>query len=70
MLLLLKILQTKTQVKKLNYIHYDLYFTIRKNRDGKEIINDKYKNIENDYSSFEDLIIPNHYIGRKNDDSM
>ena len=48
-LLLLKFLQTKPQVKNMNFIYYDLYYTVIKNRDEKEIMNDKY---ENDYVNF------------------
>ena len=37
-----------------------------KNRDAKEIKNDKY---ENDYINFND-IVSNHYIGRKNSNEL
>ena len=63
-LLLMKFLQTKTQVENMNINYYDLYYTVIKTRDDKEIVDDKY---ENDYFNFND-IVPNHYIGRKNDD--
>ena len=43
-----------------------LYYTVIKNRDGKENVNVKY---ENDYIIFSD-IVPNHYIGRKNINEM
>ena len=55
-LLLMKILQTKPQVRKMNIIYYDLYYTVIKNRDYNEIVN----NDENDYSTFNDFITPNH----------
>ena len=42
---------------KINY--YDLYYTVNKNRDEKEIENDN----ENDYITFIDFITPNHYLG-------
>ena len=45
-LLLKKLLQTKPQVKKIDIKHYDLYYTVIKNRDEKEIVNDQYENIE------------------------
>ena len=61
-LLLMEFLQTKPQVKKMNTIYYDLYYTVIKNRDGKEIVDDKY---ENDLISLNDVIIPNHYVGIK-----
>ena len=55
---LMKILQTKPQNKKMNNEFYDLYYTVIKNRDDKEIVsedgNDKI------YFNFNDFIIPNH----------
>ena len=49
-MLLLKLLQTKLQVKIKDIIFYDLYHTVIKNRDDKEIVNDdEYENIENDF---------------------
>ena len=56
-LLLMKFLQTKPQVKSMNIKYYDLYYTVIKNRDEKEIVNNQY---ENDYINFDDFIIPNH----------
>ena len=43
-----------------------------KNRDEKEIIenNIDYENKENDYFKYDDFIIPNHYLGRKNDKTL
>ena len=60
-LLLMKFLQTKPQVKHMNINYYDLYYTIIKKRDEEEILDNQY---ENDYINLND-IIPNHYIGRK-----
>ena len=60
-ILSMKFLQTKPQVKNMNFNYYDLYYTVIKNRDDKEIVNDEY---ENNYIYFSD-IIPNHYIGKK-----
>ena len=62
-LLLMKFLQTKPQVKNMNINYYDLYYTVIKTRDENEIVNDKYENNENDYISLNDVIIPNHYVG-------
>ena len=62
-LLLMKFLQTKPQVKNMNINYYDLYYTVIKNRGAKEILDNKY---ENDYINFNDFITPNHYIGIKN----
>ena len=55
--LLMKFLQTKPQVKIVNFIYYDLYYTVIKNRDEKEIVDNQY---EKDYKSFKDFILPNH----------
>ena len=41
-LLLLKFLQTKLQVKYMNINYYDLYYTVIKNRDEKEIIDNQF----------------------------
>ena len=60
--LLMKFLQTKPQVRNMNINSYDLYYTVIKNRDEKEIVNDKK---EKDFNNFKD-IIPNSFIGRKN----
>ena len=62
-LLLMKLLQTKPQVRNMNIKYYDLYYTVIKNRDENETVDDKK---ENYYINFKD-IIPNHYIGRKSD---
>ena len=67
LLLIMKFLQTKPQVKNMNINYYDLYYTVIKNRDDKDIIDDKNENTENDYTNFEDFITPNHYNARKND---
>ena len=66
---LLKFLQTKPQIKNLNMNYYDLYYTVIKNRDDKEIVNDRYEDNENDYVNFKD-IVHNHYIGRKINNDM
>ena len=63
-LLLMKILQTKSQIKNMNINYYDLYFTVIKTRDGNKDINNQYENDENDYIDMNDFI-PNHYIGIK-----
>ena len=61
-LLLMKILQTEPQVKNMNNNYYDLFYTVIKNRDEKGVLDDQY---EKDYINF-NYIIPNHYVGRKN----
>ena len=63
-LLLMKFLQTKPQVKKMNNNNYDLYYTVIKTRDENKDIDNQYENDENDYFNFND-IAPNHYVGIK-----
>ena len=60
-LLWLKFLQTKLKVKSMNINYYDLYYTVLKNRDDKEIVNDKY---EQDYNKFNEYITPNLFIDK------
>ena len=62
-LLLMKFPQTKPQVKNMNINYYDLYYTVIKTRDENKDIDLQYENDENDYSSFDDFVTPNHYIG-------
>ena len=50
----MKFLQTKPQAKSMNVNYFDLYYTVIKNRDDKEIGDDKYENKEIHY------ITPNH----------
>ena len=47
----------------MNINYYDLYYTMIKNRDEKEIINDD--EYEKDYIIFDDFIALNRYIGRQ-----
>ena len=61
-LLLMKFLQAKPQVKKMINIYYDLYYTVIKKRVDKEIVDDKY---EIDFFNLIDVIIPNQYVGMK-----
>ena len=61
-LLLKKFLQTEPQVKNMNLIHYDLFSTVNKSRKEKENVDNQNKN---DFISLKDVIIPNHYVGRK-----
>ena len=56
-LFLMKFLQTKPQVKNMNIKYYDLYYTVIKNRDEREIVDNQY---ENHSFSLNDVIIPNH----------
>ena len=59
---LMEFLQTKPQVKNMIFNYYDLYYTVIKNRDEKEIVDNQY---ENDIISLNDVIIPNRYVGIK-----
>ena len=63
-LLLMKFLQTKPQIKNMNINYFDLYYTVIKTRDGNKDIDNQYEN-ENDYIDINDFITPNHYIGIK-----
>ena len=58
-LLLMKFLQTKPQIKNMNIIHYELYYTVNKNRDENKVKDN------NDYTKLIDIITPNHYVGIK-----
>ena len=69
-LLLIKFLQTKPQVKNMNINYYDLYYTVIKTRDENKNIDNQYENDENDYSDINDYITPNHYIGIKSRDTL
>ena len=61
----MKFLQTEPEVKNMNISYNDLYYTVIKTRNEKDIV-DQYEVDENDFINFND-IVPNHYIGRKND---
>ena len=60
-ILLMKFLQTKRQVKNMNINYYDLIYTVIKVRDENKDIDNQY---ENDYINFND-IVPYHYVGIK-----
>ena len=60
-LLLMKFLQTKPQVKNMNINYHDLYYTVIKIRDENKNIDNQYENDENDYISLSDVIISNHF---------
>ena len=69
-LLLMKFLQTKPQIKNMNIKYYDLYYTVMRTRDENKDINNQYENDENDYINFHDFINPNHYIGLKKNNEI
>ena len=60
-LLLMKFLQTKFQVKNMNTNYHDLYYTVNKIRDENRGIDNQHENDENDYISLSDVIISNHF---------
>ena len=64
-LLLMKLLQTKPQVKYMNINYYDLYYTVIKVRDENKDIDNIYENDANDYIKINDFITPNQYVGIK-----
>ena len=64
-LLLMKFLQTKPQVKKMNINYCDLYYTVIETRDKNGDIGSQYEIDDNDYISLNDVNIPNHYVGIK-----
>ena len=59
-LLLMKFLQTKPQVKNMNKNYYDLYYTVIEVRDENKNIVNQYQNDDNDFINFNDFITPNH----------
>ena len=46
----------------MNIKYYDLYYTVIKTRDDKNVIDNQH---ENDSISLNDDIIPNHYVRMK-----
>ena len=64
-LMLMKFLQTKSQVKNMNINYHDLYYTVIKTRGENKNIDNQYENDENDYIDINDYITPNHYVGIK-----
>ena len=63
-LLLMKLLQTKPQVKNMNINYHDLYYTVIKTRGENKNIDNQYDNDENDYININE-INPNHHVGIK-----
>ena len=70
-LLLMKILQTKPQIKIMNINYYDLYYTVIKTRDENRHIDNQYEEDYHDYIDINDFFItPNHYIGIKQNNEI
>ena len=59
-LLLMKFLQTKPQIKNSNIHYYDLYYTVIETRSENKDIDNQYEDDDNDYIN--DFITPNHYV--------
>ena len=51
-LLLMKVLQTKPQVKNMNVKYFDLYYTVIRIREENKNIDNQYENDDNDYINF------------------
>ena len=62
-LLLMKFLQTKPQIKDTNINYYDLYYTVIKVRDENRDIDIQYENDYNDYIDMGYFISPDNYTG-------
>ena len=65
MVILLKFLEIRPQVKNMNNTYYELYYNVNKNRDEKELVNGEYENNEIHYINYNDFILPNHHVGIK-----
>ena len=64
-------LQTKPQIKSMNINYYDLYYTVNKNRDGKEEEEEEEEEEEQHEEEEYDNVCnnkPNHSVGIHNDD--
>ena len=58
-------LQTKPQIKNTNINYFDLYCTVIRIRDENKDIDNQYEDDNNDYNTFNEIHVPNHYIGIK-----
>ena len=63
--LLMKLLQTKPQIKNKNINCYDLYYTVIRIREENEDIDIQNDDYDNDYIDINDVIIASHYVGIK-----
>ena len=69
-LLLMKFLQTRPQIRNMNFNYFDLYYTVIKTRNENKDIDNQYENDENDYINYQDFINPNNYIGIKHRETI
>ena len=65
LLLLMKFLQTKPQIRNMNINYYDLYYNAIKVRDENKDIDNQYEDDDNDFIIFIDFITHKHYVGIK-----
>ena len=54
----------------MNINSYDLYYTVIRNRGDKEIVNHKYEDNDVDYIIINEIFVPNHYVGSKNNNEI
>ena len=69
-LLLMIFAQTKPQNENMNITYHDLYYTVIKNRDEKEIVVNEKESSENDFINYEEFIAPIHFNGQKNNEML
>ena len=69
-LLLMKFLMTKPQIKNMNIKYFDLYYTVIKTRDENKDIDNQFEDDYHDYIDINDFITPNHYIGTKQNNEI
>ena len=69
-LLLMKVLMTKPQIKNMNINYFDLNYTVIKTREGNKDIDNQYENDDNDYIDINDFISPNPYVGIKHRETI
>ena len=62
-LLLMKFLQTKSQIKNMNINYHDLCYTVIKTRNENSNIDNQYENDDNDCININDFMNPNHFVG-------
>ena len=69
-LLIMEFFQTKVDIKNMNIIYTDLYYTVIKTRDENKNIDNEYENDYHDYIKINDFFITPQYVGRKHDELL
>ena len=64
-LLLRQFLQTKPLVTNLNKVFYELYYTVFKNRNDKQVITENEYENDKKFINLDDFKVPNHHVGIK-----